>query len=207
MWEWKIKAKKVKKTGRRFLRAELCARLFRVRCWRPVSRLHSYPDTCSWIAAVYFDLWAIHVSFSICSFLVLWRRCSCNQKFQIFKFCFQSIDFGLVQESPPSLAGVFFVLFWLFWQEIAWMCFDFRPWLAWNCCFQQLEHECFVKEKKHLAFVYVRACVRVCTGVWRLLTWINWDSRGIVTLTTRILSTIVLFQYCCVTTPALTINR
>lgn len=65
------KAKKVKKTGRRFLRAELCARRFRVRCWRPVSRLCSYPDTCSWIAAICFDLWAIHVSFSMCSFFVL----------------------------------------------------------------------------------------------------------------------------------------
>ncbi len=69
--QWKIKQRRSKKTGRRFLRAELCARLFRVRCWRLVSRLYSYPDTCSWIAAICFDSWAIHFSFSICIFLVL----------------------------------------------------------------------------------------------------------------------------------------
>ncbi len=51
----------------------------------------------------------------------------------------------------------------------------------------------------------VRACVcaRVFGGF--LLGSIE-SSRGIVTLTTRILSTIVVFQYCCVTTPPL-INR
>jgi hypothetical protein len=93
------------------------------------------------------------------------------------------------------------------------MCFDFRPWLAWNCCFQQLEinsflqHECFVKEKKHLAFVYVRACVSACVCARVFGGFLLWSSRGIVTLTTRILSTIVVFQYCCVTTPPLTINR
>jgi len=92
------------------------------------------------------------------------------------------------------------------------MCFDFRPLLAWNCCFQQLEinsflqHECFVKEKKHLAFVYVRACVRARVFGGFLLGSIE-SSRGIVTLTTRILSTIAVFQYFCVTTPPLTINR